>query len=111
MEIKIKGKVRDLKYSFNSFRYMEDFNIEEVNTLDRTPFKIARITETMFRGALNHNPKDLVSDEDILKTLEKLSDEGELVKLFEHLSELLEKSAFFQSLQENPKRETKKKEK
>ena len=109
MDINIKGKDRVLKYTFNSFRYMEDLDMEELSTLDKTPFKIGRITETLFRGALNNDPRDIVSNNDILNALDELSEEGRLIELFEHLSELLENSAFFQSLQENPEKKPKKK--
>jgi len=40
MNIKVDGKEIELEYSFNSFKYMEDFNVLELQEIESKPFKV-----------------------------------------------------------------------
>lgn len=99
MTIKIKNKEVELKYTYNSFRYMEELNLGELESLERTPFKILGILETLLLGAINHNPKVKYTQNDVVKYLDSNMEDINLIELLEKLTTLLEKSSFFQSLQ------------
>lgn len=102
MVVKIKNKEMELKYSFNSFKYMEDFDISVLGDIQTKPFKMVGLIETLMMGAVNYNPKVRISREDVQKYLEEFMDEdGDITTLLEELMGLLEKSSFFKSLQKN----------
>ena len=100
MEIKYKGKVLPLKYTFNSFKYMEDLDLGILSELDEKPFKIVGMTLTLLMGAMNYRPKIQYDEEQAYEVLESISDEGNMVELLEFLIGELEKSSFFKNLQE-----------
>lgn len=90
----------DLKFTFNSFRYMEELDLMELQTLEQTPFKILGVTETLLRGALNHNPNKKFNNNEVVEILEEVMEEGELMELLELLLEELQESSFFKNLQD-----------
>jgi len=98
MTINLLGKNAELEYSFNSFKYMEDFDISELANLEKTPFKIFGIAETMLIGALNHDRKVIYTEDQVADYLAELAIEGELFTLVEGLITLLEASEFFKGL-------------
>ena len=100
MKFKIKGKDVELKYTFNSFRYMEDLEVKELEEMETKPFKVPRITQTLLIGAVNHSPNKKFSEKDVYEALEKYVEKDSVATLLEELSKLLEKSAFFKNLQE-----------
>lgn len=104
MIVKIKNINHELKFTFNSFKYMKDFNVKDLTTLESQPFKIISVTEELLIGALNNNPKVRVYEEDIEEYLEQTLEDGTLMELLETLIQLLEESSFFKALQ---KKETK----
>ena len=97
--VKIGETNYTLKFTFNSFKYMEDFDLNEINKLEEKPFKIVGILETLLMGALNNNPKVVVSEEDVQNYLEKYMEDGDLAELLQTLIDLLQDSNFFKSLQ------------
>lgn len=99
MEIKVNGKNVPLKFTYNSFRYMEDLDISEIDKIQTNPFKIIKINEILLLGALNHNPKNRYSMDVVVDILENAMNEGTLVQMSETLMGLLEESSFFQNLQ------------
>ena len=99
MNIKIKGKDVELKYTFNSFNNMEDFDINELTEIESKPFKMVRITETLLMGAVNNNPKIKFTHDDVVDFLEEYVIENSISKLIEELINLLQDSNFFKSLQ------------
>ncbi len=100
MNINIKGKEHEIKFSFNSFKYMEDLNLNELQTIDETPFRLATIVETLLLGGLNSNPKKPVTLSDIDEFLEDyINTDGSLVDLIEGIMTILQESSFFKSLQ------------
>ena len=99
MNIKIKNKEVELKFSFNSFKYMEEFDIEELSDIEKKPFKIISMVEILLLGALNHNPKIKISKEDISIFLEDYIIENPINVLMEELMVKLQESNFFKSLQ------------
>lgn len=103
MLVKIKNKEVELKYSFNSFRFMEDFDISKFDELESKPFKIIPLATMMLMGALNHNPKTIYSLRDVTEFLEEYVIENSISDLLEELMKLLEDSNFFKSLQKSKK--------
>lgn len=100
MKIELEGKELELKYTFNSFRYMEELDLMELQTLEQTPFKIVGVTETLMRGALNHNPNKRYDNKEVVAIIEQVMDDGELMELLEFLLEELQESSFFKNLQD-----------
>lgn len=99
MKIKFNGKDIDVKYTFNSFRYMEDFDMKNLEELDRKPFKIISITSDLLYGAVNYSPNNKYSKEEVLKHIEYVMDNEDITDLLTILMDLLEKSSFFKNLQ------------
>jgi hypothetical protein len=103
MKISIKNKEVELKFTFNSFKYMQDFDITMTQDLETKPFRVLPLLETLLLGAVNSNPKVRFTVEDVQKFLEEYiensDEENSLSGLIENLMELLEASSFFKSLQ------------
>lgn len=99
MEITHNDKVLDLKFTFNSFKYMEELDLGELSSLDTKPFKMIGICEILLHGALNYDSKNKYDEELVEDILEKTMEEGKLFELLEHLIVLLEESSFFKNLQ------------
>lgn len=98
--VKIKSKEYDLKYTFNSFKYMSDFEFSGLEDLDKKPFKIIPIVENLLFGAVNHDPKYIVKLQDVQSYLENyVIDGGNIVSLLEELLASLQESNFFKALQ------------
>ena len=107
--ITIDGIVHEPKFTFNSFKYMEDFDIDALQTLDKTPFKIIPVVEMLLMGALNNNPRVMVSLADVDDFVDEfISGDGSLTELTEELMNLLQDSNFFKSLQKKPAKKMKK---
>jgi hypothetical protein len=101
MKFNIKGKERELKFTYNSFKHMEDLDFERLEEAERKPFIIAGFCSTLLFGALNHNPKArVISQEEVDEELEVFVENGGSVSdLFQSLFDLLQESNFFKSLQ------------
>lgn len=101
MNINFKGKDLELKFTFNSFKYMEDFKPSDFAELETNPFKLASMLDILLMGAFNHSPKTKYSEIDVMDYLENFAEDGDVSKLLEDLMKELEKSNFFKSLQKN----------
>jgi len=101
MVVNIKGKDRELKFTFNSFKYMENFDVKELEEVENKPFKLIPLIEMLLMGALNNDPTDKVSVVDVEIFLEDFIEEGSVSDLLNELMELLQDSNFFKSLQKN----------
>lgn len=99
MVINFNGEDRELKYTYNSFKYMENFDTSELANLGEKPFKLLGITQTLLTGAINHNPRVVVPQRDIEKHIELEMNSGGLMQLLTDLMLLLEDSSFFKNLQ------------
>lgn len=108
MNITINGKEVELKYTYNSFKHMGEFNLEDVEKLDINPFKVFSILSVLMLGAVNHNPREKFSDEDVEEALSVKVEEVSPVELLEVLMGLLQESDFFKSLQSVKTPKTKK---
>lgn len=98
-KINIDNTNIELKYTFNSFKYMEDFDIDELNMVEHKPFRLIKIARIMLMGAVNNDSKVFISDEKCDRYLENSITKGKLVELVESLSEILAESDFFKGLQ------------
>lgn len=97
--ITYKEKEYELKYTYNSFRYMEEFDIEDLNIVESKPFKIIPIVMTLLTGALNYNPNKPVKLALVNEILEDVIENGNIQELFTDLIDCLQDSNFFKNLQ------------
>lgn len=105
MIISIKNKEIELKFTFNSFKYMKDFDVSQMALLETKPFMVVDIAESLLLGAVNNDIKQQFSIIDVQKFLEKYVEvDGEsLPDLVEELMVKLQESNFFKSLQKTNK--------
>lgn len=99
MNITVKGKEVQLKFTYNSFRHMGDLDISEIGKLETNPFKLIGVAEILLLGAINNNPKRYFDLETVQNYLEGLMENGELLDFTQKLMEMLEESSFFKNLQ------------
>lgn len=97
--IKINGKDVELKFTFNSFKYMQDFDAKDFENAESNPFLIAKELEVLVMGAANNSPKFKVKEEDVQEFLEEYVSENDPADLLTELMEKLQESSFFKSLQ------------
>lgn len=57
MVVKFNGKDLELKYTFNSFKYMKEFSTTMFDKVNENPFLIIDVLEVLLLGALNHDKK------------------------------------------------------
>ena len=101
MEFRIKGKKVELKYTFNSIRYIEDLDLSLLEQLNTKPFKLVGIVQHLLLGAVNSDPKKKFTEDDVAIALEAyVKDGNSFIGLYEKLNSLLEESDFFKALQE-----------
>lgn len=99
MILEHKDKEYELKYTYNSFRYMQDLDLGELEVIESKPFRIIGFTEELLMGAINNDPKRKVGVALVSEIVETRMDEGKLMELMENLIKLLEESSFFKNLQ------------
>jgi len=100
MVSKLSEMKSKFKYTFNSFKYMGEFDIEELQEAENKPFRILNFVMTMVMGALNSDPKHFVSEEEVQTLVEEYIEADEsLSDLIELLMALLQESSFFKALQ------------
>lgn len=105
MLINFNDKDIELKFTFNSFKYMQDFDITDFEKIETKPFLVIPITETLLLGGLNHNPKVKHFSSEVEEYLEKYVIDNNISDLLEKLVDELQKSDFFKSLQKkSPKK-------
>lgn len=99
MILEYKGEELKLKYTFNSFRYMEDLNLSDLDNLDEKPFKMFTVAEMLLTGALNHDPREVYDNITVSEIFDAEAEDGNLMELFEFLLMELQESSFFKNLQ------------
>lgn len=99
MNININGKEQELKFTFNSFKYMTDFNLKDIELMESKPFMVVPMAELLLLGALNHNPKVFIPMSMVDEFLEEYISENSINDLLAELMGLLQDSSFFKSLQ------------
>ena len=104
MIIEMKKKEVELKFTFNSFKYMQDFDIKALDEIESKPFKIVPMLETLLMGAVNSNPKVKFTSNDVQEFLEIYVENESITELLEVLMGSLQESSFFKSLQKNPQK-------
>lgn len=110
MIINVDGVKHELKFTFNSFRYMDEFDITEFEQVENKPFKLIKICENLTYGAINHNRNNVFSKDEVCDILEKLmADNLDMGEFIEKLMTELDKSDFFKSLQKKPEKKLEKK--
>lgn len=106
--ITIDDRTYILDYTFNSFNYMEDLDIEELATIDKKPFKMFKFATILLLGAMNNDPRVRVDIETVELALVEYAKEKSIPELIEELIGLLQESDFFKSLQKKETPTTKK---
>jgi hypothetical protein len=104
MNIKVKDKDYELKFSYNSFLHLGDFDMSGLEEIQHKPFMLITVTRQLLIGALNFDPKKIVTVEEIDEIMETMLEETNISDLFTDLVKLLEDSSFFKSLQKKPKK-------
>jgi len=99
MVVNFNEKEIELKYTFNSFKYMKNFSTKMFDEVNEKPFAIIDALEVLLMGAINNDKKVKYTLEDVDTILEDISNKGELPELLEQLMELLQESGFFKGLQ------------
>lgn len=109
MILKLTDSELELKFTFNSFKYMEEFDISKLDGIENRPFKIIGVTRELLIGGLNHSPAKLFNEVDADVILEEVIENGSVGELLELLLDELQESNFFKSLQKTstPKRKKK----
>ena len=97
--IKVGTATMNVEFSFNSFRYMQDFDMGKFAEMGDKPFMIIGIIEDLLRGALNHDRKVIVTDDELMDITEEIVTSGGTTDVLETLMSALEESDFFKSLQ------------
>ena len=106
MEIVMNGTTREVKFTYNSFKYLEEFSFKEIGELEDKPFKLIAIVRQLLIGGLNHDPKILVRPIEVDKYVEEITEDGTIAEMLEPIIKELENSGFFKALQskETPKK-------
>ena len=99
MTFKIKGEDAQIKFTFNSFRFLKDFDLSVIDVLETKPFMAIPLTEALLLGGLNWTPNKVYNIKDVDTALEEFVEDGNLAVLIEDLMTELQASPFFKSLQ------------
>lgn len=105
MQFKVNEQLREVKFTFNSFKYMENFKLSDLAEVENAPFKMIDIISSLLYGGLNWNPKEKIRFDDIMEYLEDYVEENSIVELLEQLMLELENSSFFKSLQKEAEKQ------
>ena len=98
-EKEIVEKINPFNFTFNSFRYIKDFDVSELGEMDKKPFIMLDATIQLLYGAMNCNPLKPVGYLEAEAYLAEYIKEGSIAELMEELMEALQESDFFKSLQ------------
>lgn len=110
MVVKIRDKEIELKYTFNSYRYMRELDVSMMEEIERKPFLMIDFVEQLLVGALNCEPCFKVTEDEVSAYVQSVIEnpEGDLMALFNELVEKLEDSDFFKQLQKTAPKQKKK---
>ena len=98
-KITISGHEQELKFTFNSFKYMQEFNPDEFDEIESHPFKLIPLVTMLLMGATNGSPKIKYTEDDICDFLDVYVETESLSDLMQSLMGKLQESSFFKSLQ------------
>ena len=101
--VKIKDATQELRFSFNSFNYMQDFDAGAFEEVEQHPFKIVPLAQMLTMGAMNFDPKHYVDEQAVQDFIESYCEDNSISDLITMLVDLLQESSFFKSLQKTPK--------
>ncbi len=102
MNIKINNKEVELKFTFNSFKYMKDFDFKIMEEIESKPFLIIDVLTGLLIGAVNNSKDTKITPMEVSDYVESLFEENSDIsptELMEILSNELINSSFFKSLQ------------
>lgn len=99
MIAKLKDKELEVKFTFNSFLFMEDFNVKDLEEVETKPFKMLGVLRILLLGGFNHNDKIRYGLATVDAFLQEYMVEGSIGDLMEQIMDELYKSDFFKSLQ------------
>lgn len=101
MTVKIDNKEIELKYTFNSFKYMKEFSPAVMENLENQPFMVLDFLHLLLMGALNNDKKVKISHDQVDDFLEDFFEQsdGDVSELIEELMGKLQESSFFKKLQ------------
>lgn len=97
--INVNGTDVKLEYTYNSFKYMQDFDMGVLDNISNKPFKSIGICEELLFGALNHDKSKFYSFDVVSEIVEKSIEDGNFAELLSALMETLKDSDFFMNLQ------------
>ncbi len=95
IKIKSATKEYDATFTFNSFRYMQDFDVSVFDDIDQKPFKIIGVLDQLLSGALNYNKSIKVSHQEVEECIEYIFENGDAVDTITELMTELEGCNFF----------------
>jgi hypothetical protein len=95
----IRGREIELKFTFNSMNYMQEFDLSVFEKLETMPFMIYPTVLKLMMGAVNHDPKVKIPEVLVQELLETKMEEENLSAILTDLMGLLEESRFFKALQ------------
>lgn len=108
--VQLDGRELELKFTYGSLQFMQDFEITAIEEVERKPFKMIYVVKGLLLGALNHNPaKEVFSEAQVDRIVEESLETGTLTDLLAELLERLQDSSFFKSLQKTPQTPKKRK--
>ena len=99
--ITIKGKEMELGFSYNSTKYLSDFDLTLFEQMESKPFKSLELVSGLLYASMNANKAVKVSLDEVDAVVETAVEEGKFGELLEELVLKLQESAFFQSLQKS----------
>lgn len=99
MIVKFKEKEYTGKFTFNSFLYLEDFDMAEMQEIQTKPFKALKICKELLFASLNYTPNKKVPMDVVTDIIEDTLENGDITQLLIDLTNELEDSNFFKNLQ------------
>jgi hypothetical protein len=106
--ITINGKEMELEFTYNSTKYLSDFDLTLFEQMESKPFKALDAVTGLLYASMNSNKAVKVSLDEVDDVVESAVNEGKFGELLEELVTKLQESAFFQSLQKNQTKNKKK---
>lgn len=100
MEVKVRDSVEQIKFTYNSFKYMKDFNIRSLEEISEKPFMMIQLCGQILLGGINHDRNKVYSLTDVDDIIERSVSNGTFTKMFTELVNVLTECDFFKSLQQ-----------
>ena len=87
------------EFTFNSFNYMKELSLSDLEEVERKPFMLVGIVLTLLMGAMNTDPEKKVSAKQVEGYLAEYIKTKPIGTLLNDLMIALQESDFFKSLQ------------